>query len=81
MIAPPVEIRVDIILVKDNLCPGVADADILDVRPVPALSRGIQGTRDIYCVIFVHVLIEGARVPVIMDVVRGVDIDLPLTLS
>ena len=81
MIAPPVEGGVNIVLVKENLFPGVADAGIPDVSPVPALGRGVEGLGDVCGVTLVHVIVEGPRVRLSMYVRGGVDDDPSLTLA
>ena len=81
MIVSPVESGVDIILVQENLLPGVADADVSYVGPMLALSRDVNVLRNVDSVLFVHMVVGGTIVILSMDVCRGVNYDPPITLT
>ena len=69
----PMEGRVDIVLVEENLCRWVKDADVPDMSPVPALDSGVKCSGNISGVTLVHEIIEGTGISVLVNVTGGVD--------
>ena len=71
VVALPVKGWVDVIIVQDYLAPGVKYVDVPDVSPVMLLCRSIVGMRHVSWIAFVHLVVEGDRFMIVMDVARG----------
>ena len=81
MVTPTMEGGVNVILIKENFLAGVGHPQLPDVSPMTHLSRRVESRRTLDGVLFVHAVVECARVAGIRYVGGRVDDDATLVLA
>ena len=67
-----VEVGVDIICIKEYLAPKVKYTNVPNVRILTLLCRSVICTWHVNWIVFVHVVFEGARVIIVMNVAEEI---------
>ena len=81
VISAAVKSRIDVVLIKEDVIRWVGYTQVPDVSPVAHLGRGVECRWALLGVVFVHAVIEGARVRGVVNVSRGIDHDTAFALA